>query len=311
MSPRVSIVIATYNRHRVLAHAIDSMRRLTFHDWEALVIGDGCTDETAATVAAFADPRISFENLPGNSGGQATPNNRGIERARGEYIAFLNNDDLYLPHHLAACVEALDCGDADLVWVPALVVREVSSPDDPVTRAATRRGAGRRELRRSRSTRRRRGRCDAAWLARGTLARGADSSRRHGGSTRVASGARLQFAGARGRGGCVQRRAARSSRGPTWTTISGAVAARDGRLTRMIEDRRIHGASSGVHAMFLHRWGHAARARASVVQADGDDGLHPLSVNMMLWYRRRGGPSGTGVHGRHHSPSRLPGPIGP
>ena len=120
-TPKLSVVIATYNRSRVLRHAIRSVIESTFTDWELIVVGDACTDDTSACVESFADSRIRFVNLPSNCGDQSGPNNHGISLARGRYIAFLNHDDLYLPDHLATCVAALDGGGADLVWVPCAV----------------------------------------------------------------------------------------------------------------------------------------------------------------------------------------------
>ena len=120
-TPTLSIVVATYNRSQVLRHAIRSVVESTFADWELIVVGDACTDDTSACVESFADPRIRFVNLPFNCGDQSGPNNHGVSLARGRYIAFLNHDDLYLPDHLATCVAALDGGEADLVWVPVAV----------------------------------------------------------------------------------------------------------------------------------------------------------------------------------------------
>ena len=77
-TPLVSIVVATYNRAHVVAHAIASVRRSTVTDWELIVVGDRCTDDTEAVVAGFADPRITWVNLPENAGEQSGPNNEGI-----------------------------------------------------------------------------------------------------------------------------------------------------------------------------------------------------------------------------------------
>src|ERR1043166_5723000 len=86
--PRVSVIIATYNRSAVLRHAIASVRAQTFGDFELLVVGDGCTDDSAAAVAGFADPRIRWFNRAANSGHQSAPNNEGLRQARGELIAY-------------------------------------------------------------------------------------------------------------------------------------------------------------------------------------------------------------------------------
>src|SRR3954449_1280859 len=99
-SPAVSIVVATYNRSNVLELAIASARAQTFTDWEMHVVGDACTDDSEQVVASFADPRIHWTNLPVNHGDQSGPNNHGVERSRGRYVAFLNQDDLWFPDHL-------------------------------------------------------------------------------------------------------------------------------------------------------------------------------------------------------------------
>ena len=94
------MIIATYNWATVLPYSIGSVLGQTFTDFELLVIGDGCTDESEAVVTAIADPRVQWTNLPTNSGHQAVPNNDGLRRARGEVVAHLGHDDLWLPRHL-------------------------------------------------------------------------------------------------------------------------------------------------------------------------------------------------------------------
>ena len=114
--PVVSIITATYNRSNVLAYAIRSVLWSTFPDWELLVIGDACTDDTEEVVASFDDPRIRFFNLERNIGEQSGPNNEGYRHARGRYIAYLNHDDLWLPDHLETVVRGIEETGADLVF---------------------------------------------------------------------------------------------------------------------------------------------------------------------------------------------------
>jgi Glycosyl transferase family 2 len=115
--PAISVVIATYNRSGALAHAIESVLGQTFTDWELIVVGDACTDDTTEIVARYveADPRVRFVNLERNWGEQSAPNNIGRSLARAPLIAYLSHDDLWLPHHLKACSEALAATGADLV----------------------------------------------------------------------------------------------------------------------------------------------------------------------------------------------------
>lgn len=126
--PAVSVIIATYNRSQPLRHAIRSVCHSSFTDWEIIVVGDACTDDTAEIVSSFNNPRICFVNLPSRCGDMSGPHNHGLTLSRGRYVAFLNHDDLYLPEHLARCVAELESSGADLVWVPCAIAREKADP---------------------------------------------------------------------------------------------------------------------------------------------------------------------------------------
>jgi glycosyltransferase involved in cell wall biosynthesis len=119
-APCVSIITATFNYSSVLRLAIQSVLQQTFQDFEHLIIGDACTDDTEQVVAQFNEPRLRWHNLPTNSGSQSTPNNKGLELARGTYIAYLGHDDIWHPSHLERLVRALRELDAD--WAHPLAV---------------------------------------------------------------------------------------------------------------------------------------------------------------------------------------------
>ncbi len=112
-TPAVSVVIATYNWSSVLRYAIHSVLAQSFRDFELLVVGDACTDDSAEVAAAFGDPRIRWFNLERNSGSQSAPNNRGIAEARGRYVAYLGHDDLWYPNHVEVLVRAIEAKQAD------------------------------------------------------------------------------------------------------------------------------------------------------------------------------------------------------
>jgi glycosyltransferase involved in cell wall biosynthesis len=114
--PRVSIVLPTFNRSNVLVHALRSVAGQTVEDWELIVVGDACTDDTEAVVRGFGDPRMRFVNLERNHGHQSAPNNFGVGRARAARIAFLHHDDLWLPDHLASVLETQERTRAPFVF---------------------------------------------------------------------------------------------------------------------------------------------------------------------------------------------------
>jgi Glycosyl transferase family 2 len=131
-SPRISVVIATYNYSSVLYYSVASVLAQTVQDFELIVVGDGCTDDSAEVIAAFNDPRIRWHNLPENTGYQAVPDNTGWSMARGEFIAYLGHDDLWMPNHLSSLLPALE-GGADLAYSMGVMV----APPGNATRVLT------------------------------------------------------------------------------------------------------------------------------------------------------------------------------
>ncbi len=92
--PLVSVVIPAYNSARTIQPSIESALGQTVSDLEVVVVDDGSTDSTAAVVAAINDARVKF--IQQSNGGAAAARNTGIANARGQWIAFLDADDLWL-----------------------------------------------------------------------------------------------------------------------------------------------------------------------------------------------------------------------
>ena len=96
--PHFSVIIPVYNRAHLLGAAIRSVLAQSCQDFEIVVVDDGSKDDPAAVIAAFGDSRIRFIAQDNQGGGAAR--NTAIDAARGRFIAPLDSDDLFLPHHL-------------------------------------------------------------------------------------------------------------------------------------------------------------------------------------------------------------------
>lgn len=101
-APFFSVVTATFGRGEHIRPTIEAALAQSFGDFELIVVGDGCTDETEEVVRSFHSERLRWVSLPLNSGSQSLPNNVGIRLARGKYIAYLGHDDIWAPDHLEA-----------------------------------------------------------------------------------------------------------------------------------------------------------------------------------------------------------------
>lgn len=139
MQPLVSVIIPSYNRAHMLPRALKSLFKQSYTNWEALIVDDASTDNTAEVVQQFEaqDSRIHFFKLSKNSGA-CVARNVGIENAKGEYVTFLDSDDEYFPSKIEKQVQCfatstienigiVSCGREDardgvvyLKWIPTI-----------------------------------------------------------------------------------------------------------------------------------------------------------------------------------------------
>ncbi len=104
--PSASVIIPTYNRSALVKEAIESVLRQSYTDFEVLVVDDGSADDTRSVVKQIPDSRITY--CYKDNGGQSSARNLGLVRAKGEYVAFLDEDDLWPPNYLETVVNQLD-----------------------------------------------------------------------------------------------------------------------------------------------------------------------------------------------------------
>lgn len=118
---RFSVVIPVHNRADLLKAAIASVLSQTNQSFEIIVVDDGSEDDVEATVNSFSDQRIAVirqANL-----GASAARNRGMDSAAGRHVAFLDSDDLYLAHHLAAAADTLRDTDDMAFYSPVIAER--------------------------------------------------------------------------------------------------------------------------------------------------------------------------------------------
>lgn len=106
MPPAVSIIMPTFNRLPYLRPAVESVFQQTLIEWELIIADDGSEADTKAYLQSLEDPRIKVIWLP-HSGMPSAVSNIALREARGEYVAFLDSDDLWLPGKLAAQIDSL------------------------------------------------------------------------------------------------------------------------------------------------------------------------------------------------------------
>ena len=106
MTPVVSIILPTFNRLQYLPATVTSVLSQTFTQWELIIADDGSDAQTQAYLKSLADPRISVIWLA-HTGRPAVVSNIALQQARGEFIAFIDSDDLWLPNKLHRQIESL------------------------------------------------------------------------------------------------------------------------------------------------------------------------------------------------------------
>lgn len=107
-SPRVSVVLPTYNQAEYLPQALDSVLNQTWRDYELVVVNDGSTDDTPRILDEYQQ-RHSFTVIHQENQKLPRALNTGFRLARGQYLTWTSSDNVMLPHMLEALVDALDC----------------------------------------------------------------------------------------------------------------------------------------------------------------------------------------------------------
>jgi glycosyltransferase involved in cell wall biosynthesis len=108
IQPLVTIVIPTYNRLKFVQQAIESVIAQTYTHWELVIVDDGSDDGTAAAIISMSDRRIRLLTLK-HSGNIATLRNIGVRAGFGEWLAFLDSDDIWVPQKLEIQLKMLLC----------------------------------------------------------------------------------------------------------------------------------------------------------------------------------------------------------
>lgn len=120
----ISIIMPAYHSEKYIPHALESIRSQTYSHWELIVIEDGSSDGTAEIVNGFSQSagghKVLFMRNKTNLGPGPT-RNIAIRHASGEYLAFLDTDDLWKQNHLEVAVNAIKTFDADVVYSTSLL----------------------------------------------------------------------------------------------------------------------------------------------------------------------------------------------
>ena len=105
---KVSIIVTCYNQERYITNTIKSINAQTYKDWECIIIDDGSTDRSRQCIEVFLKSDSRFRYIYQNNQGVCWARNRGAEVANGEYILFVDGDDLISPEYVSLCVDKLD-----------------------------------------------------------------------------------------------------------------------------------------------------------------------------------------------------------
>lgn len=134
MTLRISIILPVYNRSELIIETIKSVQAQTFSDWELIVLDDGSTDGTARNVQSMAakDQRIRY--FFQNNAGPSAARNAAIQMATGEWLSFLDSDDLWMPYKLERemAVAGVEPG-VDFIYSSGVIVREDGAIDRSLT----------------------------------------------------------------------------------------------------------------------------------------------------------------------------------
>jgi len=114
-NPYFSVIIPTYNRADFIGQTLQSVLNQDYGELEVIVVDDGSLDNTAAVLQTFIDPRLRY--IPKENAERGAARNYGLARARGEYVLFLDSDDLLHPNHLQTLRTAIEATPTPLDFI--------------------------------------------------------------------------------------------------------------------------------------------------------------------------------------------------
>ncbi len=126
--PLVTVIIPLYNAEKYISETIDNVINQTYQNWEMIIVDDCSIDSSRDIVKEyeFKDNRIKLISSESNFGGPARPRNKGVENAKGEYIAFLDADDVWFPEKLEKQLEFMQVNDLNFSSHGAILIDEQS-----------------------------------------------------------------------------------------------------------------------------------------------------------------------------------------
>ena len=113
--PLISVIIPTYNRYRILPRCIQSILDQSYKDFEIIIINDGSTDKTSHFLSSTKEKRIRSINLPKNFGGNYA-RNIGIRESRGKFLAFCDDDDMWMAEKIEQQIDMIQTQNIDLCY---------------------------------------------------------------------------------------------------------------------------------------------------------------------------------------------------
>jgi len=127
LSPKVSVIIPTYNRNKLVLDAIDSVLEQTFQDFEIIIVDDGSSDDTQKHIERYQQKDKRIKYIFQENQGVSIARNTGLEASQGQYIAFLDSDDRFLIDKLERQVSTLDNHlDVGLIYGKILVENTIT-----------------------------------------------------------------------------------------------------------------------------------------------------------------------------------------
>lgn len=114
MNPKVSVIVPCYNQAQFLAETLDSVLAQTYENWECIIVNDGSTDNTEAIAMEYCKIDKRFYYVKQLNQGRCVARNLGINIAKGEYIQFLDSDDILLPNKLECQIRTVELENADV-----------------------------------------------------------------------------------------------------------------------------------------------------------------------------------------------------